>query len=373
MADFDAEALQRLRAIALRPDGTGYGMTAAELAAAVGTTKAQILAYEQGRQVPEPPRIRALAEVFEVHPLALAGRPGGEMSLSELRRACGYRASDVVERLSVSPKVYRRFEVYGLTPARRPTLVFEVAYLLALRSQSVERALRQSPRVIERVAQVAATLQRVRRHYVVNPEPWTAPHPGDALVQELARLLARSPASVARLTAFVFGLERRRIMRADQEVLTGIYEISPGRRGSALRNVARSNTRYQQEIEKLPWKLDKFFRFALPSNIVAVLGRLSDQWTLFGRTGINPDSIKVMPPEFVSLRTDTVSSRLEIRLSTSGVSHLRLYKSWYKALYPGLDLDTSELSVQSVATLRAVQTTSSPAAVVFPAPSADGD
>ncbi|MFJ4674084.1 helix-turn-helix domain-containing protein [Kitasatospora purpeofusca] len=355
MADFDAGALQRLRAIVARPDGIGFGMTAAEVAEAVGTTKAQILAYEHGRQVPEPPRIMALAELFDIHPLAFARNHGGDMSLSELRRACGHRADDIVAKLSVSPKVYRRFEVHGLTPARRPTLIFEVAFLLGLKAHSVDRALQQSPNVIARVEQVAEILQQIRRKYVINPEPWTAPHARDEQVKQLARLLGRSPAGVARLSAFIFGSERRRVMRADQETLTGIYEINPDRRNSALKNVSKSNDRYQQDIRNLPSKLDRFFRFALPSSMISSMGRLSDQWTMFSRTGIGAESIKVMPPEFVSLRTDG-TSRLEIRLSSSGVAHLRMYRSWYKALYPNLDLDTSELSVRSVATLRAVQT-----------------
>ncbi|MFE5588327.1 helix-turn-helix domain-containing protein, partial [Kitasatospora sp. NPDC056531] len=138
LADFDRTALQRCRAEALRPDGQGRGLSAAELAQSVGSTKAQILAYEAGRQTPEPQRIRALAEVLGVHPLALAVKGEFEMSLTELRRGCGYRTRDVVDRIKVSPKVYRRFEVEGLAPARRPNLIFDVAFLLEVRSELVD-------------------------------------------------------------------------------------------------------------------------------------------------------------------------------------------------------------------------------------------
>lgn len=46
-------------------------MTAEELAGAAGTTKAQILAYENGHRVPDPPRIKALARALHIHPRLL--------------------------------------------------------------------------------------------------------------------------------------------------------------------------------------------------------------------------------------------------------------------------------------------------------------
>jgi transcriptional regulator with XRE-family HTH domain len=321
-------------------------LSAAELAQSAGCTKAQILAYEAGRQTPEPQRIRALAEALGVHPLALAVKGEFEMSLTELRRGCGYRTRDVVDRIKVSPKVYRRFEVEGLAPARRPNLIFDVAFLLEVRSELVDRALSRSPRVHARVKRMAEVLQGMRVQHVVNPEPWCAPEAGDPLVRELAAHLARSPSSIARVTASVFGRERTRTMRVDQDVLTGIYGLRPERRAAALRAVDRSNTVYKHEIDALPSRLDRFFRFAMSSGMLAVMSRLSDQWTQFNRTGISPETIRMMPPEYVNLRSEPLNSRLEIRLSRKGINHLRQYRDWYAALYPRFEPDLFDLDIR---------------------------
>ncbi|MFE5588467.1 hypothetical protein, partial [Kitasatospora sp. NPDC056531] len=224
----------------------------------------------------------------------------------------------------------------------------------------VDRALGRSPRVHARVKQMAGVLQRMRVRHVVNPEPWCAPQAGDALVRELAANLARSPSSIARVTSSIFGRERTRTMRVDQDVLTGIYGLRPERRAAALRSVDRSNAVYKHEIDALPSRLDRFFRFAMSSGMLAVMSRLSDQWTQFNRTGISPETIRMMPPDYVNLRSEPLNSRLEIRLSRKGVNHLRQYRDWYAALYPRFEPDLFDLDVRRGVTPRMPQALAEP-------------
>ncbi|WP_329431488.1 helix-turn-helix transcriptional regulator [Streptomyces sp. NBC_01280] len=104
-----ARSPSELRAHRMNVDGSRMkAMTAEELAGAAGTTKAQILAYENGHRVPDPPRIKALARALHIHPrLLMNPEKRGNWAIADVRRGCGLRADDVVRELGVSPKERR--------------------------------------------------------------------------------------------------------------------------------------------------------------------------------------------------------------------------------------------------------------------------
>jgi hypothetical protein len=84
---FAPEALDRFRRAVARDDRPKPGLSVDELAARVGTTRQQVLAYLHGRAVPEPARLKALADAVGVHPRELA--PAAEVDLAALRRQAG--------------------------------------------------------------------------------------------------------------------------------------------------------------------------------------------------------------------------------------------------------------------------------------------
>ncbi|MEV7212033.1 helix-turn-helix transcriptional regulator [Kitasatospora cineracea] len=336
MADFDGDALRRFRASAARTDRAEPGLSAAELATRAGTTKAQVLAYEQGRQTPEPQRIRRLAEVLGIHPSVLTSRSDDFRCLAELRRSYGYRASDVVNHLAVSPKVYRRFEAEGLSPSRRPTLIFEVASFLGITSKAVDRVLVRSPAVTERLEHVAEILQSLRLRHASNPQPWTPPRPEDELIGELAATMARSPAAVGRVMTLIMADERRRMMRMDRETVTLMFELDQHRRAESAERVERSITLSGLQMDQLPGRLDGFFRFALSPALWSALTRTPDQWTPLNRTGISQQTLRALPAELVARHVDEAADRTDIILTRQGTTHVRTFKRWYGALHPGV-------------------------------------
>lgn len=338
MADFDPAALRSYR-VAPREAGLQRDRLSTEaLARAVGTTKAQIVAYEQGRQVPEPPRIRELAKALGVHPLGLTHKtPQILKSLAHLRRACGYCAREVVTKIRISPKAYRKFETTGLSPARRPGLLHEVADVLEVTPKWVETALTNSPLVRSRVETVTALLQAMRLDYVLDPQPWSAPRAEDDKVQQLAGMLARSPASIARLMTFVLGRERQRVLRLEKETLTSVYDLDPVRRDRARKTIVRIQVRHEREMTVFPGKLDSFFRTALPSDgwQALVQVRSTEQWMPISKVGILPETLVRIPIPFLARRPGE-GTDVEVQLTSAGRFHSSSFKDWYVALYPSV-------------------------------------
>jgi transcriptional regulator with XRE-family HTH domain len=209
-------------------------MTAEELARVVGTTKAQILAYENGHRVPDPQRIRALARALRVHPMALMNRHGREdWAVADVRRACGLRAEDVVSRLGISPKVYRRFETEGIVPSRRPRFLDEVSRVFAIPRKFLEQALDVTPAVKERRRRVAELVAILADRYVPAPGPWQGPAPDDPELTELATLYRRPLTRTRRVITYELGDLRQRYVRAMRERVVAEFDTDRERQASA--------------------------------------------------------------------------------------------------------------------------------------------
>jgi hypothetical protein len=219
---------------------------------------------------------------------------------------------------------------------RRPSLLYEIAHVLDVSTLQIDRALRQSPRVVERVDRIQQTLRALRMSHVTNNEPWRAPKAGDPLVRDLAEQLGRSAASVGRVVSLVLSADRSRMMWMDRETISAMYEQQPARRERAVGTIERAGSLHMQELSDLPRRLDQFFRYAVSAGTLGAMMRLSGQWSPALRVGISVDAIRTLPREFVEVQVGLRSSRIKLRLTGYGVRHLRTFRPWYLALHPSV-------------------------------------
>jgi transcriptional regulator with XRE-family HTH domain len=338
-SDFDPEALRRLRASASSTRGAGQGMSAQELARAVGTTKTQILAYEAGSRVPQPPRIRELAAALHVHPIDLS-RVGRDAftSLSGLRRASGLCTREMVEQLGVAPRTYRRFESQGLVPIQRPEFMAAVSKVLGLSEGTVEQALSRTPQVVERVNRLNAALEAMRKAYVEIPKDWDPPRAEHAAVIAASALVMRGPTGMARLLEEIFEGFRLRLLQIHVLRIRGTYEVDSADRQSARLLSITSRRRYSRDWQSLGSDLDFFFRRALPSEgwqaMVKLQAQAQDNWIPQDDLDIPVGALGSLPDEFL-LRRLREGAKDEVSLSEAGRIHFRTYGAWYRALFPG--------------------------------------
>jgi transcriptional regulator with XRE-family HTH domain len=87
-APFDPAALESARRAVRRPDRDRLGLSVDELAKRAGTSRRQVISYLKDGVVPEPARLRALAEAVEVDVRVLMGVTD-DMNLANLRRCAG--------------------------------------------------------------------------------------------------------------------------------------------------------------------------------------------------------------------------------------------------------------------------------------------
>ncbi|MFC4326897.1 helix-turn-helix domain-containing protein [Streptomyces andamanensis] len=316
-------------------------MTAERLAEAVGATKAQILAYENGHRVPDPPRVRALARALKIHPWQLMNLDERKTwSLADFRRASGLRAQDVVERLSISPKNYRRFENEGIVPSRRPQFIDEVASALMMPRRLVEFAIDGTPAVQRRQTRVAELVVAMAMDYVPAPGPWRGPAADDPRLIELAAAYGRPVQRLRRVLAYELGELRQRQVRAERERVVADYDTDRARQAGARYALDRWNELFDKTLSRIPRRLERFHRTAQPSevwqrlvdlyNVDAAQRPDAGNWAVANLLSAEPQAL---PPYLVE--QGNIDDVKVCRLSTAGTSHVATYAGLYAALYPG--------------------------------------
>ncbi len=88
--------MKRIRTTVHRPDRERPGLSLDELAARVGTTRHQLIGYENGTVTPEPPRIAKLAAALDCDVTDLIGTAVAD--LAGVRRAAGLTLRDAAAR-----------------------------------------------------------------------------------------------------------------------------------------------------------------------------------------------------------------------------------------------------------------------------------
>ncbi|MFD7131105.1 helix-turn-helix transcriptional regulator [Streptomyces sp. NPDC059894] len=341
LADFSPSALRMYRMNVNGRSGM-EAMTADALARAVGATKAQILAYENGHRVPDPPRVRALARALKVHPWQLMNFDGhNSWTLADYRRGAGLRAQDVVSRLGVSPKNYRRFENEGIVPSRRPRFVDEVAAALGMPRRLLERAIDQAPAVQRRQARAFELVVAMAERYVPRPGPWRGPALDDPNLVELAASYGRPVQRIRRVLTYELGELRQKQVRAMRERIIADYDTDRRRQTGAQQAMERWNEVSDRNLVRIPRRLEQFHRTAQPSDVWQLLVDLynvdasvrSDAgiWAVMKLLCSDPE---VLPPYLVERHT--VEDVAVCRLSAAGASHVSTFGGLYTALYPGV-------------------------------------
>ncbi|MFE2889651.1 helix-turn-helix transcriptional regulator [Streptomyces sp. NPDC059272] len=315
-------------------------MSADELARAVGTTKAQILAYENGHRVPDPLRIKALARALKINPRQLMNLSVRQTwTLADWRRAGGLRAQDVVTLLGISPKNYRRFETAGILPSRRPQFLDEVAEALNMPRPTVEAAMDQTPGVRERRVRANELVLAMADKYVPRTGPWRGPAPDDPNLLELALAYGRPVQRLHRVLTHELGELRQNHVRALRERVIADYDTDRDRQANAQYAVDRWNNVYQRDLSLIPQRLERFHRTAQPSSLWQAL---VDLYTVDATQ--RADAGTWAPAELLGKRSDELPRYMverqlvgdvEVcRLTAQGVNHVVTFNSLYAALYP---------------------------------------
>lgn len=345
LADFDPAALLALRAshmdVAQGGESRAAPLTAAALAARVGTTKSQILAYENGHQTPDPKRIRELADALGVKPRMLMNQKRRKSwDLADIRRASGLTARDVVDVLGISPKSYRRFEQNGIVPARRPKFLDDVADALGVPQRDLHEAIDNVPAVKERRQQTAVLTEALADRYVAKPGTWKGPNVDDPCVLQLSALYGRPPQRIRRLMTHLLGELRQMSVRMQREKIIADFDPEPMRQQRAWAAIERWGEVYDQEIDRIPKLLEGFHRAAQPSDAWQVLVNLHDAGThpdgswVFSTLLGSPETLRILPRSLA--RQQTFNEVAAAQLTSGGRMHVRNFHELYAALYPGL-------------------------------------
>jgi transcriptional regulator with XRE-family HTH domain len=341
LANFNPSELRAHRMnIYARPDVVS--MTAEELAKAIGATKAQVLAYENGHRVPDPPRLRALARALRIHPLLLMDRTGRDTwTLADYRRGSGLRAQDVVSLLRISPKNYRRFENEGIVPSRRPQFIDEAAHALHMPRRLVEAAIDRTPAVKRRQSRAFDLIVAMAERYVPKPGPWKGPASNDPDLIELAAAYGRPVQRVRRVLTYELGELRQSQVRAERERVIADFDTDRDRQAHAQHALTRWIEVFERELARIPRRLELFHRTAQPSEVWRVL---VDLYNVDATVRADPGTwvaTKLLgwePPELPRYLVEQRSiDDVEVcRLSAQGANHLLSYSGLYAALYPGV-------------------------------------
>ncbi len=318
-------------------------MTAAQLAKAVGATKAQVLAYENGHRVPDPVRIRALANALNLHPLSLMDHHTvQDWTLADHRRAIGLRAQDVVEKLGISPKNYRRFENEGIVPSRRPQFIDEVATALEMPRERVERAIDRTPAVRARQDRAYHLVVAMADRYIPQPGAWRGPAPDDPDLIELAASYGRPVQRIRRVLTHELGELRQAHVRAQREKVIADYDTDLARQANARYAYERWHDIFDRDLQRIPRRLERFHRTAQPSDVWQLLVDLYNidavtirrdvgNWAVTNLLTTKPETL----PPYLVMHGQVDDVRV-CRLSAEGTTHVHSYAGLYAALFPGV-------------------------------------
>jgi phosphoglycolate phosphatase-like HAD superfamily hydrolase/transcriptional regulator with XRE-family HTH domain len=327
-----------------RAQAEGGALSAEELAGRVGASKAQILAYETGQRVPDPPRIRQLAQALGIHPLQLADQSAmQEWTLADLRRASGLRASDVCSMLGLSSHSYRKLETMGLTAEGYYGVSPRLAAALDVPVPALERHLANAPAARERLDGIRAALTAVVDEYLA-PGRSDLPSADDQAVKEVAASFGRSATTIGCILSEEVGSLREARRRQAMEAATAFYGATAQEQLRARRRMEREQTRFGQLVAGLPQRIDAFLRAQLSPQGWETLSWLhrmrNDDAGLGMMPGVptdqgTPDALGALTTPLAS--EDSPSARRLYEISGEGQRHYASYKRWYDALYPWAD------------------------------------
>ena len=325
----------------LRQARSACALSAEELAEKVGASKAQILAYENGQRVPDPPRIRQLADQLGIHPMKLANQSSmRSWELADLRRANGLRASDLSSNLDLKPHSYRRLETLGLAAEGRYGLSQRLAVALGVSMRALERHLTNVPAVRQRLDSIRRPLTALIEEHL-EPGCATGPEATDQAVKEIAACYTRSATTVARILYQEIVTLRQMRHRQAVQAATAFYGPTAEDQQGARRRMECEEARTAQQISSLPRRLDSFFRAQLAPSSWETLSQLHLARTTKRALSMIAPAVAHDPtltPLVRPLARATAEPEPALyEISKEGQRHYLSFKHWYGALYPWVD------------------------------------
>ncbi|MBB1258408.1 helix-turn-helix domain-containing protein [Streptomyces alkaliterrae] len=239
-APFDGEALRTLR---LTTSVDGRRLSAEALARLVGTSKARILAYEQGHSVPEPSRIKQLAGVFQVPSAVLTPAEYTHPSLRELRVQAGLTIAKTASLLGMSRKTFGHLENHARQPRHDDgTLQVRLAYLLGVSPSVIRQALYGHPQAERRRARLADYLLGLFKE--IDRGRIAVVDPDDPSLLSTADLLHRPASVAARLVNHEISGYRQ--LMKERDLAKVELEYAPSGRSAHVRD--RVVRKYEERI-----------------------------------------------------------------------------------------------------------------------------
>ncbi|MYW08560.1 helix-turn-helix domain-containing protein [Streptomyces sp. SID2563] len=337
-ASFDASILKKLRA-SRKVDGRL--LSAAELARLLKTSKARVLAYEQGTSVPEPKRVAQMAQVFKVHPRELyQARTGKADLIKDLRCYAGLTAAELAAAIGVSRTTYRDVERLAILPARDDgTLPLKIASKLGLPLGMVHRALDRHPATEERRTIIAGLLaelfQRAEvQHHLARVEP------DDETLLKIAEQLRRPAAMVSRLVNYDIGRYRDLVRRHAVAQVNVAYAQTP----RAAQVLSREIDELAKEIKRRPYAAAsaqlKFLSEAMTSHqwrtVVSLMVPHPVQFSAEVFTALQKDHVweGLHARGFIELDLEPATASVTVHFSPVAWESCAAQRRLYECLYP---------------------------------------
>ncbi|WP_331718213.1 helix-turn-helix domain-containing protein (plasmid) [Streptomyces virginiae] len=272
---FDGESLRSVR--------RRRGLTAAGLAELVGTTKAMILAYENGRHVPESRRAQQLTRALNLPDVSLLWHPSSfenvptlhslcaqlelpedefrELlglnpsnrfsepllsrsieTISTIRQRTGMTVAEVAKKADVGLSSYRRIEQEAMLPVRgRAGIPHRLANVLGVPFFRVQRALDHHPRAVLRQYEIAKIMESLIARYC-GPSKVPSVACEDEDLRKLAALLRQPLTLVARVAEHELRQHQALLRRRMEMMMAASFPLSE--------EVDYSRERRQRSVER---------------------------------------------------------------------------------------------------------------------------
>ncbi|WP_329039930.1 helix-turn-helix domain-containing protein, partial [Streptomyces sp. NBC_01725] len=305
----------------LRAARTGQGLSAESLARLVGTTKSMVLAYENGKTVPEASRVAALAKALGMPARQLVvGRtapPEGRLaevaeelgtspevvqvllgpevmsvgrarlphlafrgSLSDIRQAAGLTVAAAASQAGISVSSYRAIEVDGRLPARgHGRFPARLAEALGAGPYAVTAALRTHPAALERLLRASEIFKRLFLRVEEDPFFMTTTHSSE--VWEMAQITRQPVGLLSRGINFELSNYRAHRRRHAELAAAAQYPANRFMSPRNTRNLDRMAAQFvhasERAAENLYWSLTQAFTVRQWRSLANVMWEISSQ------------------------------------------------------------------------------------------------
>lgn len=327
---FDGAALRAARRKTPCPEDPRRPLTAARLAQIIGTSKAQVLNYENGHSSPSPRRLSQIAAVLGVPASHLCS--ADEASPTDLRVARGLTLQDAADQLGIAVNTYKRIETEGIFPRRRPAVLWQLAPLLRVEHSVLQAALNRVPRVQDRRRGIAVVLDHVVEQAL---GPGALPQLSDTSpeIQLIAILLKTRASAVSRLVNEELHELRGLAAKRAQAQARAEFAINARIERARINESRRVAREIADRKAHFPELLERYLLNPLPQSCWLTLVRLYKA----GPAGVEAINLDRSGISLLSQVFDSYLLEMQLMgtsLSTAGAMFVEDVAPYYGAIYP---------------------------------------